>query len=306
MSVSEIIFVRGGKTHEDTPWKFFHFHPTNNISVNGLQLTYFDYPNKEIKIWNRFEESKFRFKKNFKLPTPTSVKNMSPLIETRDSDLNIDKSQKLPTVLMLYDYIKAAADDSVRSLQIFSHGDYDGPIIWNFVFENDKDLNSNRDAHDTEFRKKDFFGSNPLAGSEGKKFKSKFTKNSFIKIYGCNEDQKYRKKLITYYKSKDPKEKSTIEKIYKDEMKETYAYFLSRTTGLEVWGAPLGWGTNPWPGKGEKYRGVFPPKIGDNWWIVSKHFRNHRKEKYLDFYEKILNAPIDSGRYVGYSTKWLK
>ena len=306
MPKKEIIFVRGGKINGNVPWKFFHFHPTKMIDMNGLQLTYFDYPESKLKVWDSFNSSSFRYKNKFKLPVPSRESNLSPLINPRQSDGTVDASESIPTVLSLYNYIKSRPDNSIKSLQIFSHGDYDGPIIWNYVYELDKDLASARDIHDTEFRKKDFFGSNPLASSEGNKFRKKFTKDAYVKIYGCNEDYKYRKKIISFFESKKTSEKILIKKLYLDEIKETYAFYLSKTLGLEVWGAPLGWGTTQYPDKGEKYMGVYPPKKGHNWWIVSKHFRNYKKNKYLSFYKIVLKAPIDSGRFIGYSTKWLK
>ena len=94
--------------------------------------------------------------------------------------------------------------------------------------------------------------------------------------------------------------------MYIDEIKETYAYLLSSLLELNVWASPLGWGTNPWPDKAEKYVGVFPPKKGHNWWKVSKHFKDTSKTKYLSFYKVILKAPVDETKYIGYSKKWVK
>lgn len=95
------------------------------------------------------------------------------------------------SVLALYDWVKAQPKASIRSLQVFSHGWQGGPILWN---SSEFDPAGNhldpldklaRDPHDTDFRIRDFFGTNPLAGAEGGKFADAFTSDALIKLWGC-------------------------------------------------------------------------------------------------------------------------
>jgi hypothetical protein len=107
-------------------------------------------------------------------------------------------------VLCLYNWVKKQPKESIRSLQVFSHGWMGGPIIWNSS-EFDSDGNhmealdgQDRDPHDTDFRMRDFVGSNPLAGAEGAKFAQAFTPTALIKLWGCVAPTGMRGKMQRY------------------------------------------------------------------------------------------------------------
>lgn len=302
MATEHVVFVRGGKTHESLPWMFFHFHPTQGVLPSAVKLSFFDYPNKKLQVWNNW-----RPKRSRAAPTsPNHEEELRHQVHVRQSDMTLDTSEKLPSVLALYEYIKKQPKGSIASLQVFSHGDYDGPILWNHSFENsDKnDLSKPRDAHDTEFRRRDFFGGNPLAGGEGRKFAEAFSPgNALVKIWGCTEDVKYRLLLRKMLRQRN----DTAGKIrqidmlddYLDILDVIYALNLSRLLKVPVWSAPVGWGSNPW---GElKYRGRFPPNIKtERWWVIPAFV-----SKYRQIYRSRLGAPLDATRFVGYSNGWM-
>lgn len=297
--MDHVIFVRGGKTPDKLVWRNFHFDPSRDRQVGTVKLSYFDYPNKKLKIWNRWVP------KHGKAPegTPDSEEEIEPQIEVRLSDGSIDRGTKLPSCLAVYEYVKKQPASSVVSFQIFSHGDYDGPILWAHSFENvDKDdLTLPRDDHDTEFRRRDFHGGNPLSGAGGLFFADAFKSPALVKIWGCNEDSKYRVLLRSFlHTPKNRQEKRrTILESYLEILDRTFALDFGRLLHQPVWAAPVGWGTTPWGN--EPYKGNFPPDLDKElWWRVPSTFTRSYRELYTD----VLRAPLDITRYVGFEAGW--
>lgn len=300
MTTRQVIFVRGGKTSDIVVWRFFHFHPVTAVNVGIVKLVYFDYPEGKMKIWNSWTP------KQGKAPTarPDMETDIAPAIHIRFADGSIDTSEKRPSALGVYDFIKKQAAGSVASLQIFSHGDYDGPIIWADSFENvDKsNFTLDRDPYDTEFRRRDFFGKNPLGGTEGTKFANAFAPGALVKIWGCTEDEKYRRLIRNYNNLSSNKENDAkrlvILENYLDILDVTYALLMARLLKQTVWAAPIGWGTNPWGD--QPYKGSFPPNLTrELWWRVPAFVSSYRR-----FYTNLLGAKLDATHYVGFNQSW--
>ena len=294
---NQVIFVRGGKTQPMNVWRYFHFHPSRDVSIKSVKLVYFDFVDGTIKIWNKWSPNRGRAPQS----PPDQTNEIKPKINIRFSDGSIDTGPKLPSVLSLYDYVKKQPKDSIWSFHIFSHGYYDGPIIWadSYELNNNPNLTLPRDAHDSEFRRRDFFGHNPLAGAEGKKFARAFAPGAFVKIWGCNEDSTFRVALIRYLKEKNTVRQNTILEGYLDAIQNTYALSLSRLLNEHVWAAPVGWGTNPYSDT-LKYKGKFPPNLRrELWWRIPAFTPKFRR-----FYKRILNAQLDATHYIGYHQTW--
>ena len=312
--VKQIIFVRGKNTQDKFVWRYFHLHPTkvdqfahfyyeSGYKSGVFKLIYFDYPTGKVKIWNKWVP------KRGKPPTaqPDRVEDINPQIHIRSSEGTIDKSQKYPSILGLYDFIQAQPHHSIVSLQIFSHGYYGGPVIWNDSYEDSQltQLTDDRDVHDTEFRLRDFFGKNPLAGKKGVKFAKAFCPGALVKIWGCFAEQNYIMLIWRWHKlSNTPKnneKRAELLDLYLFGVEFSYAFLLSRLLKQTVWGVAVGWGSNPF-GKDQSYPYLanFPPKLDrEMWWSVHTFTGKYRR-----FYTDVLKASIDATNYVGYNNKW--
>ena len=78
---------------------------------------------------------------------------------------------------------------------------------------------------------------------------------------------------------------------------------------MPVYGAPVGWGSDPTlpfgmhgkdvdKDKKYPYKGKWPPSKGEAWWRVSKWFRPDRG---YEFYTKVLKAKLDILDYVEFN-----
>lgn len=323
MATRQVVFVRGGHTHEQFPWMFFHFDPFKDTSIGAVDLVYFDYPDGNMKIWKKWVP-----KRGTAPPSaaPDSATALTPTVQMRLSDGSLDSGDARPSVLAFYNWMKVQTKGSVAALHIFSHGYYEGPILWAPCFENsDKhDLTAARDPNDTEFRTRDFFGTNPLAGVEGRKFADVFENGALIKLWGCNEGRSdpdtgewiegygLRGMVKRYMAARrgapgDATRAANLEP-YLDAIDGSFQMTMSLKLGLPIWAGPLGWGSDPYEEDAItksklRYTGKFPPKLGkDQWWRVSDYFRgNYRK-----FYDSTLKARIDATRYVEHRKLWFE
>src|SRR5262245_36998436 len=205
MATKWVVFVQGGKAKEASyPWKFFHLHPHTEPKSEAVDLAFFDYPGGKLKIW------KAHVLKRGKPPkeAPDSETELTPKVKIRLPDGNTDDGgPDRASVIALYDWVQAQPKGSIRSLQVFSHGWMGGPILWNSS-EFDPDGNRlgpldglARDPNDTDFRLRDFVGSNPLAGAGGKEFAEAFVSDAFIKLWGCVAPQEIRQQLRRYIRA---------------------------------------------------------------------------------------------------------
>lgn len=306
MTEKLVVFLRGGRTQEINMWRFYHFDPRREVNIGVIKLVYFDYPAGKIKTWNKWVPERGKAPKK----PPDKVDDIEPKVNIRFDDGSIDTDESLPSVLGFYDFLKKQPNQTILSIQIFSHGDYDGPIIWNHSFENvDKDdFSLDRDPHDSEFRRRDFFGKNPLAGGEGAKVGRALATNAFIKIWGCTEDSKYRVMLRKYINTKQDDEgkikRKQILENYVDVVEKSFALLLAQTLRTTVWSAPVGWGSNPYARRNEnfKYTGKFPPNLQNElWWRIPALTREYRQ-----FFTGTLRAPLDSTLYLGYKNSWFQ
>src|SRR6266581_278345 len=328
MATKQVVFVLGahwnpGENYQEYPWMFFHFDPMKDVDPSPVTLVFFDYPNGKLKTWNRWV-----IKRGKKGPeNPDSEVELLPKVKIRDYETNIvDPHTERPSVLAFYDWVKKQEKGSIVSMQVFSHGWMGGPIIWDTgelgpAGESiDDDDTLNRDPHDTDFRVRDFFGSNPLAGAEGDKFAKAFAPAPLIKLWGCVAPDGLRAPVQNFKASpKNEQDKSANKahlKDYIDAIEQCFAFNMAKQLKLPIWAAPLGWGSDPSSRvpigyKGRQainmnvtYRKKFPPDLKkDQWWRVSWFFRH--QDKGVTFYRDVLKARIDATDYVEYTQAWL-
>jgi hypothetical protein len=320
VATKTVVFVQGGKKHEETyPWMFFHLDPHTEPPAEPVDLVFFDYPAGKLKVW------KNHLLKRGKAPVtaPDSETELTPKVKIRlvhgtTDDAGPDRA----SVLALYEWVKKQPKSSIRSLQVFSHGWQGGPILWgSFEFDTDGDqLNpldgKDRDPHDTDFRMRDFVGSNPLAGAEGKKFAEAFEPDALIKLWGCVAPVGVRGQMQRFIHAPrgsrgDAARKAHLQN-YLDSIGNSYPMEMAVRLDLAVWASPLGYGSEPGAkvptNRGElkvKYRGVFPPDLKkDRWWRVSWFFRN--QDRGVTFYQDVLKARIDKVDFVEHKKAWFE
>jgi hypothetical protein len=323
MAGKQVVFVRGGKTDAGFPWMYFHFDPFQDKDPGPVDVVLFDYPAGTRKTWKKWVA------KHDKKPpaNPDSEDPLTPKVQLRLSDGTISTGAAKPSVLAFYDWMKTQDKESVVSLQFFSHGFVEGPILWAEAFE-DSDiqaLEDPRDANDTEFRLRDFYGSNPLAGKEGAAFTKPLDPAALIKLWGCNEGRTdpdtgdwrdgypWRQMITRYMKSpkgeKGDAARTANLEAYLDSLEGTYQLLLATKLGLTSWAGPLGWGSNPYekdilPNKTTRtlrYTGKFPPDLTKElWWRMSAFFTG----QFRTFYKDVLKARIDATGYVEYKRSW--
>lgn len=300
----QVILVRGGKIARELPWKFFHLAPDGDPKPEPVDLVYFDYPAGKRSTWKGWLWERGKGPPPGK---PDEEVKIEPRIHIRTEDRTVDTKHEYPSVLGLYEYVKAQAAESVAALHFFTHGDYDGPILFADSFENvgKLDLDLPRDPNDTEPRRRDFHGSNPLAGVEGSKFVKALSADALLKLWGCNEEYPLRAPLLHYLAAPRGANGDTARneqlKTYLAQIETTFSYHMTRGLARIVWATAVGWGTNPWEEAGAKYTGRFPPdfKKKEHWWHAPNFGQKHRQ-----FYQDVLKAPLDGARYVGYRTGW--
>lgn len=323
MATKQVVFVQGGKTHEQSyPWMFFHFDPLKETNLGPVRLVFFDYPAGKMKTWNSWTPKRDR-------SAPPKADAEEDLIPT--TFIRIDGEtfgEERPSIIALYSWVKEQDPSSIISLQVFSHGWMGGPILWNSeeYFAPDgtwirDDDTLPRDPNDTEFRVRDFFGSNPLAGSEGAKFSRAFAPDAFIKLWGCVAPDGLRPPVQNYkFSPRNEREKTANQahlKNYTDSLSGCFALIMAVRLNLPVWASPLGWGSEPSntvptsyragvPNNlTVRYRGIFPPDLTkDQWWRVSWFFRN--QDHGARFYRDVLKARIDATDYVEYTAGWFR
>ncbi|MET0808641.1 MAG: hypothetical protein ABWX93_07795 [Pseudoxanthomonas sp.] len=310
-----VVFVQGGKKNEaDFPWMFFHLDPDKEAAPESVCLVFFDYPNAKLKIWKNI------LLKRGSAPTaaPDSETVLLPWVKMRNADGTLGGER--PSITLMYDWVKRQPKQSIRSLQVFSHGWMGGPIVWNSA-EYDpagKKLEpldqKPRDPNDTDFRIRDFFGSNPLAGAEGRKFADAFASDALIKLWGCVAPDGIRQQMQNYLKAPKGSSGDAARKAhladYLGSIGDSFPMVMASELNLAVWAAPIGYGSEPGPvvpvTGGEKkvvYRGTFPPDLGkDRWWRVSWFFRN--QDRGARFYTDVLKARIDAVDFVEHRKAW--
>lgn len=312
-----VVFVRGERTHQNFPWMFFHLEPYRDPAPTPVRLAFFDYPEGTLKIWNTLQLKRGRAPQ----AAPDSETPLTPVTQLRQVDGSLDSGPPRATVLSLYDWIKAQPSGSIRSLQIFSHSWEGGPVLWNsYEFDDDGTPKLGhegpRDPHDADFRVRDFYGSNPLSGAEGRKFSKAFTSAPLIKLWGCTRPEPDDRRINVQRYMSAPR--GSAGDAARNENLRTYLEFVGRNfpthmavrLGLPVWAAPFGWGsdysTRIPTGKHSHiqvtFRGVFPPDLArDHWWRVSWFFRHGVGAR---FYADVFKARIDPTDYVEYKTSW--
>lgn len=292
----QVLFLRGGRTPPARPWQYFHFAPRHDLSLGTVRLVYFDYPGGKLKIWHEWTQ-----KRALREPTwkPDEEKDLEPVVQTYYWDKEtqtLQKGEEHPSVLAFYDYVKAQPRESIRSLQVFSHGFVEGPIIWNNSFDRDPG-NQARDPQDTEFRLKDFEEGNPLSGEEGEKFARAFHPEAFVKLWGCDTERFTRTIIDRYYETTNDLQKAYL-KDYLAAISYTYSMKLAQLLRLTVWASPTGWGTSA--AADLPYKKKFPPDLDKElWWRVDFFNSSHRH-----FYTEVLRADLDATYYAGYNDSW--
>ncbi len=313
--LKQIVFVRGTKQPELTMWRYFHFHPHDEVDIGPVQLVYFDYPENQLLKWKRWKPVRGS-KREDVLPDPDSVEDLEPRIEWRNyEDQKVQRTPKRASIVALYDYVKAQPSKSILSLQFFSHGFWKGPILWNDVSEDDAvaamPVEEPRDPHDTEPRVRDFYGLNPLAGTDGFLFAGSFVDDPFVKLWGCDAADAARLAINTILDEDTSTREGRVRRLHdvgqylEDRIGTTYALHLADLLGVTVWGAPPGWGSNPWSGPekldDDTYMGNFPPDLSkERWWRMTTTF----KRRHERFFRDELEAPIDAARYIGFNVGW--
>lgn len=314
MAGGTVVFVQGGKKNEAAyPWMFFHLHPDKDPATGAVKLVFFDYPQATIKTWN--SHVLVRGKPPTAAPDTTVV---MPLVDMRLADGTLGGQR--PSVLSLYEFIKSEPAASIQSLQVFSHGWMGGPIIWNSAeFDSAGDRmdpldQQDRDPHDTDFRIRDFFGTNPLAGAEGTKFAAAFAPDPLIKLWGCVAPDGIRPMLRHYVGTPKGPRGDAARKAhlldYVTAIGNSFPMVMAEQLGLPVWAAPLGYGSEPGSkvptNRGNvpvKYLGKFPPDLRkDRWWRASWFFRN--QDGGARFYENVLKARIDAVDFIEHRKSW--
>lgn len=323
MPAKTVVFVQGGflKDKEEVryPWMFYHFHPTKDVDLGPVNLVFFDYPAGTLKVWKNYVLKRGQYPK----VAPDEEIELFPKVKLRLSDGKIDeKSPERASIVALYDWVKKQDKESIISLQIFSHGVQQGPIIWNsYEFASGKEMiklsDEIRDPHDTDGRMRDFMGKNPLAGAAGKRFAQSFAPDPFIKLWGCTFGEA-RDVLRNYWDvppgAKNDGARAAHVKDYMGFMRPSYPARMARLLNLPVWAAATGYGSDPTAKVPKspkdtflivKYNGAFPPNLKKHqWWRVSWFFRH--QDRGALFYEKVLKAPIDSVDFVQFRKDWFE
>lgn len=314
-----VVFVQGGKKKEaQYPWMFFHLDPFTEPKSEPVDLVFFDYPAGKRKIWRNHTL------KRGKAPTETPDEeiDLTPKVKMRLVDGTTDDSgEDRASVLALYDFVKSQPKESISSLQIFSHGWQGGPILWG-SYEFDPAGNrlqpldgKDRDPNDTDFRLRDFVGSNPLAGADGTKFAEAFTSDALIKLWGCVAPEGIRGQMQRYIAAPkgsrgDAARKAHLQD-YLDSIGNSFPMEMAVRLDLAVWASPVGFGSEPGTdvptNRGKnlsvKYRGKFPPDLNkDRWWRVSWFFRN--QDRGVKFYEDVLKTRVDAVDFVEHKKGW--
>lgn len=276
------IYVLGRENHQDRVWQ--NAHPRDKRS--DTSLVFFDYVAEKRKTWIKW---------NGDLPPKVAA----------------DEEKDIASVLDLYDYIKTAKRRAVTELQFFTHGWEGGPVLYN-TFDQELDK-TKRDPADKDPRIKDFSIKDVLGGAERAKLAGAFSSSALVKLWGCNypEDTNYRYMMLTQFYGRKATEdtKKAFKDLYRAFIRDsTYQYHLAVATGLPIFATPLGYGSNPFAPFGvygaaaskakKKWRGVYPPKVGDQWWCVSPWFRPDRGR---EFYERELGCAVDILDYVAYT-----
>ena len=322
-AAKQVVFVQGGKTHETAyPWMFFHFDPAKETNPGPVTLVFFNYPAGKIQTWKSWTPKRARVAP----ANPDTEEDLTPTVAIRQEDESLGEEK--PSVLALYDWVKKQDAESIISLQVFSHGWMGGPILWNSYeyygpdgapIGNDYKLP--RDPNDTEFRLRDFFGNNPLAGPEGAKFARAFASDAFIKLWGCVAPDGLRPPVQNYnFAARTDREKAANQahlKNYTDSLASCFALVMAQNLKLPIWASPLGWGSDPSStvptsyraGVAQNlnlsYRGTFPPDLTkDQWWRVSWFFRN--QDRGAKFYQDVLKARTDAVDYIEYTARWFR
>jgi len=328
-----VVFVQGGRANEASyPWRFFHLHPTTEPTPESVDLVLFDYPAGQRRTWKNL------LLKRGQPPTqaPDEVADLTPTVKLRLVDGSIDDAgPDRASVIALYDWVKTQPKDSVRSLQVFSHGWQGGPIIWN-TSEFDPAGNQldpldkqARDPNDTDFRIRDFFGTNPLAGAEGRKFADAFTSDALIKLWGCVAPPGPRAALRRYTRApsgtRGDQARAAALQQYLTSIGASFPLQMAAQLNLSVWAAPLGYGSEPGAKvptnrasdppcssanpdshcMSVRYKGTFPPDLNQHqWWRVSWFFRN--QDGGARFYTDVLKANIDAVDFVEHRGTWFE
>jgi hypothetical protein len=330
MANKQVIFVQGGRRNEAVyPWMFFHFDPHRDADPGPVDLVYFDYPDGKLKIWRNWN------KKRGKPPQaePDTEEELVPKVKIRLNTGELDPGPERASVLALYDYVKKQPKESVRSLQVFSHGWFTGPILWNSSERGPNgegiadDVSKPRDPNDVDFRARDFHGSNPLAAGEGVKFAQVFTSDALIKLWGCLPFPVIRgfigprAHIQNYFSApkggKGDAAREAHLKSYLQLVGGTFPMQMALILNLPVWASPFGYGSNggtvvptAYAPDGSvsksfttKYKGTFPPNLkADHWWRVSWFFAN--QDRGDELYRDVLKARIDAVHFVEHRKSW--
>lgn len=320
MAAKTVVFVQGGKKNEAAyPWMFFHLHPTSEPAPEAVDLVFFDYPTGTVKTW------KNHILERGKAPTaaPDSETAMTHMVKLRKGDGTTDDTgPDRGSVISMYEWVKTQPKQSIRSLQVFSHGWQGGPILWNTPEFNaagsrmDPLSDEDRDPNDTDFRLRDFVGSNPLAGAEGIRFADAFSSDALIKLWGCVAPTGVRPQMQRYIAVPRGSDGDATRKAhlsdYLDSIGDSYPMHMASKLNLPVWAAPLGYGSEPGgtvPITGGEmnvaYRGKFPPDLKkDRWWRVSWFFRH--QDRGAKFYTDVLKAAIDTTDFIEHRKSWFE
>lgn len=341
-----LVFIHGSDpVQADTPWQFFHLHPsryTRALLSEGeiFDLVYFDFEKGERKEWKGWTATRA---KGPPTAAPDKTEALKPKVKIHDQSGNpYVPEREYPSVLAFYDWIKGQPAKSIVSLQIFSHGVTYQPVLFADSYEwrdqPDKlaDPSAERDPNDTEFRLRDFDGANPLSsdpwatGPSGElgKFRAALADDAFIKIWGCGEQTRQGhgapiRKLIADFLATKPgkaneQRRATLVDAYLDHVMEYFPYRLAERLDLPVWAGPVGWGSDNFDIDGtfnkatyarDKYnwKGTFPPNLRrkELWWRVSINFLNS-KAIIEKFFKSTLKAKLDVIGYVEYRKTWVQ
>jgi hypothetical protein len=288
-----VVFALGYGHKAEYVWNFFHFDPAVDSKIGGGPITavLFDFGRNEVRTWNDWDGKRGR------APEGKPDVQALPTKEIRllGGELSEDKAS---SIVSLYEWVKSQNRGSVASLQVFGHSIAEGPVVVNsYELDPDSDLAEARDSNDMDGRLRDFYGSNPLGGIGGSQFAGAFSRNAFIKLWGCSYVKDRRKAFKRAIKGDEASLRD-----YLISVQGTYAFELSKSIGLPVWAPPLGWGTNPHSGK-RKYIATFPPASSEaKWWRVSDAFK---KDEALRYYKDTLRVPVDVLGYVKTEPVWV-